>query len=172
MAADVNKMVRELLLEHSIIKPPVPLERIAEEANLRIEYVPLEPDMSGALIESDDGEMIVAVNEVHHRNRKRFTIAHELAHYFLGHHKHHPHVDREFVVIPRNQVSSQAVDPREIDANAFAASLLMPEEFLLKDFVRLGGFDANELSEIAKRYQVSEQALSFRLVNLGFLPPY
>ena len=54
----------------------------------------------------------------------------------------------------------------EIEANFFAASLLMPERFLDAD----GGVDAIDddamVSDLAARYQVSPQAMSLRLANL------
>lgn len=168
---EVTRKVNKLLTAHSVFRPPVPVDKIAEKLGLELMVMALDPDMSGALI-SDEGVVIVAVNEAHSRVRRRFTVAHEVGHFVLGHLSDVPHIDREFTSIHRNEVSSQATDPREIKANAFAASLLMPEDFLMKDFVRMGGFDGQTLSQTALRYQVSEQALRYRLVNLGLLPPF
>jgi Zn-dependent peptidase ImmA (M78 family) len=170
---EVTREVKRLLNSYSILKPPVPVDKIAERLGLELMLMELDADMSGALIRSDDGETVmIAVNETHSRVRRRFTVAHEIAHYVLGHLTDEPHIDREFTAIHRNEVSSQATDPREIKANTFAASLLMPEDFLLKDFVKSGGFDGLALSQMALRYQVSEQALKYRLANLGLLPPF
>ncbi len=169
----ITREVNRLLAKHSIIRPPVPVDKIAERLGLVIVAVTLDPDMSGALIRSDeDDEILIAVNETHSRVRRRFTIAHEIGHFRLGHLSDEPHIDREFTAIHRNEISSRATDPREMKANAFAACLLMPEDFLIKDFVRTGGFDGLALSETALRYQVSEQALKYRLVNLGLFPPF
>jgi Zn-dependent peptidase ImmA (M78 family) len=170
---EVTREVKKLLMAYPVLKPPVPVDKIAERLGLELLLMDLDADMSGALIKSDDdGAVIIAINETHSRVRRRFTVAHEIAHFVLGHLTDEPHIDREFTAIHRNEVSSQATDPREIKANAFAASLLMPEDFLLKDFVRTGGFEGPVLSQTALRYQVSEQALKYRLANLGLLPPF
>ncbi|MEA2578351.1 MAG: hypothetical protein QOD78_1939, partial [Chloroflexota bacterium] len=65
--------------------------------------------------------------------------------------------------------SSLAIDPKERDANAFAAELLMPEQEIL-DAVRQDGLDITDdaaMKRAAKRFGVSVQALGFRLANLG-----
>ncbi len=78
-------------------------------------------------------------------------------------------VDRKLSFYFRNSRSGQAVDGREIEANRFAAELLMPEHLLLPYLegknVDLG--DEKLLESIARAFDVSTQALSFRLINLG-----
>ncbi|MGH3265723.1 MAG: ImmA/IrrE family metallo-endopeptidase [Trebonia sp.] len=64
--------------------------------------------------------------------RRRFTIAHELGHYFL-HVSETLHVDRAAHFRLRSQLSSEGIDVTEIQANRFAASLMMPDEMILKD---------------------------------------
>jgi Zn-dependent peptidase ImmA (M78 family) len=162
-----------IVRKHGIYKPPVPVEEIVRKEGISLLVINLDPDMSGTLMRSGPDDLVViAVNESHHRNRRRFTIAHELGHFYLGHLAHHPHIDRQFTAINRDELSSQATDSREIEANTFAANLLMPADFLIKDFVKLGGVDQADLSRLALRYQVSEQALTYRLQGLGLLPPY
>jgi Zn-dependent peptidase ImmA (M78 family) len=60
------------------------------------------------------------------------------------------------------------VEVDEIEANAFAAALLMPESFLRQDLKKLSiDFDdASQIEALAKRYNVSSQAMTFRLLNL------
>jgi Zn-dependent peptidase ImmA (M78 family) len=50
-----------------------------------------------------------------------------------------------------------------------AAALLMPRKMLLADFkaVAKNGFAEEDLSILAKRYDVSEDAMRFRLINLN-----
>jgi len=63
--------------------------------------------------------------------------------------------------------------PREIEANAFAASLLMPADWVEKQIKsrRLKDADDNDavVSELARTFGVSQQAMMYRLVNLGYL---
>jgi Zn-dependent peptidase ImmA (M78 family) len=85
---------------------------------------------------------VIGVNPAHHLNRQRFTIAHELGHYFL-HEGLEEHVDQNFRVEWRNADTSRAVNWQKIQANRFAAELLMPTSFLEDDL--------NELQTIEKR---------------------
>jgi Zn-dependent peptidase ImmA (M78 family) len=77
----------------------------------------------------------------------------------------------------RDGKSSEASDIDEIEANSFAANLLMPKEFLLKDLRLQAGSNGevelskDQLSALARKYQVSETAMNFRLINLGFISP-
>ena len=68
----------------------------------------------------------------------------------------------------RDTVSSTGVNEMEIEANLFAAELLMPAAFLAKS---LEGqpFDIDDegaVSALAKAYKVSASAMRFRLGNL------
>ncbi len=55
----------------------------------------------------------------------------------------------------------------ESNANQFAADLLMPYDWIRKDFKKPG----NDATLLAQRYEVSEQALWFRLKNLKLVEP-
>jgi Zn-dependent peptidase ImmA (M78 family) len=73
----------------------------------------------------------------------------------------------------RDDVSSQGTDDYEREANLFAASLLMPRRFLEQDlqaeqWVNL--LDDDLLSDLARKYGVSTQALVNRLKNLVYIP--
>jgi Zn-dependent peptidase ImmA (M78 family) len=148
---------------------PVPLEQIARREGIKIELTPLDDDLSGMSFIKNNVAVIV-LNLNHHPNRRRFTLAHEIGHHLL----HMPyltdnvHVDK--IVLNRDLVSSQAVDPKEMEANAFAAELLMPEAELL----RYHGVDLNNddfLYALAKKLKVSVTALTYRLIKLGMVPP-
>src|SRR5207245_482886 len=97
-------------------------------------------------------------------NRQRFTIAHEIGHLLL-HRGATFHVDEKSPIGFRNDRSSMATDEKEIEANQFAAELLMPRNFLDRD---LGGLveeiEAEEaVDRLARKYQVSVQAMTVRL---------
>jgi Zn-dependent peptidase ImmA (M78 family) len=77
-------------------------------------------------------------------------------------------VDKHFRINLRSSASSKAEDVEEIEANAFAAELLMPRDFLLRDAkkLKLDMEDEKQVSSLAERYDVSRQAMTFRLMNL------
>jgi len=175
---EIELRVSELLEKHSVIEPSIDVASIATAEGLEIIEEPFSGDVSGALIRSEFGAAI-AVNGRQHPNRIRFTIAHELAHFLLQHTADdEDHVDWDFSIIRRDSLSSAASDVREIEANMFAANLLMPRLFVDRDVSLFVGADGRvslpdeRIRYLATRYRVSEAAMSFRLINLGYKPPY
>ena len=146
----------------------VPIKAMAHvEVLLGIE-VDLEGDISGFLLRRDDGSPVIGVNSHHPRVRQRFTVAHELGHYLLGD-EDSLHIDRKFELKLRSNLSSQGVDSDEIEANLFAAELLMPVFLLNQDLEDTQPFDISDESEIrklARKYGVSSQALMIRISSL------
>lgn len=156
---------RRIVEEFPVRAAPVPVERIVKSRGIVLQYAPLADDLSGmAFIR--DGVRIIGVNSLHHPNRQRFTIGHELAHHEL-----HPerlreevHVDKAFRVMMRDDMAARGVDRWEVQANAFAAELLMPHE-LIKEFVGdgLDLDDDDRLDAMARKFRVSTSALRYRL---------
>ena len=114
----------------------------------------------------------IGYNSAHASVRQRFTVAHEIGHYMLHVKNAHSRLflDR-YVVYRRDDQSSTGNDREEIEANAFAAALLMPAE-LVRDEIRKNNLDLDDeddLGVLAKRFNVSTTAMSFRLGNLGLL---
>lgn len=169
-AKAIRSKVNELLRNNRISQAPINVEQIATSLGITISKAPTEDDISGFLLRSPDGSAILGVNALHHMNRQRFTIAHEIGHFEL--HKHDQvHVDRSVVKL-RNQISSKGEDHEEIEANRFAAELLMPEDLLIRDLLEFAEMDLNDerrMQQLAKKFQVSVQAMTNRLVSLGFL---
>lgn len=168
----IEQKANKILEMLQIQEMPTPLGLIAENYNILIQEEELEGDLSGMLLRDVDNT-IIGVNSRHHNHRKRFTIAHELGHFIL--HKGNPvHIDRTFRVNFRDKNSSLANNIDEIEANAFAAALLMPEKKVkqvvnkkLREGIDIE--DSEELQNIADMFQVSKQALLIRLFKLGLV---
>lgn len=161
-----------LLREHGIADPAVPIHELAEKLGAEIREEPGDPDLSGMLFR-DGRSIVIGVNTTHHVNRQRFTIAHEIGHLVL--HRNDVYVD---TVHRRDERASLGTDDEEIEANQFAAALLMPISFLRRDLenglVNVGDVHSSDdqtLRDLAERYEVSPQAMTLRLKNLGILPP-
>ena len=166
----IEQDVEELLEACSVSKAPVPVKRIAKHLHIEIRYSAAREGVSGALV-SKGGKVFIAVNDTHHENRQRFTVAHEIAHYLLHKMGEPVHFDEDFRVYNRDKTSSLATDPKEIEANQFAAELLMPKKFVLNDFSATRGDRSGVVVRLANKYQVSPQAMEYRLANLGLLVP-
>lgn len=163
----VEQKARALLGRLGTLKAPVDVYKIAKELGVAIVEEDLDDEVSGLLFHKGR-KSIVAVNRSHSLNRQRFTIAHELGHHEL--HKSHQDVfvDKSAVYY-RNQLSTAGTDVHEIEANNFAAALLMPESLLKADIENIvGSITDTHVVRLATKYGVSEQAMGFRLMHLGF----
>jgi Zn-dependent peptidase ImmA (M78 family) len=165
-----KRKAQQLLEKAGITKPPVRVESLAKRVGARIRHEPFSGEgLSGMAYRQPDGKLFIGVNALHPRNRRRFTIAHEIAHLVL-HQQEDLHIDEAFTIQLRSDRSSLAVDEKEIEANQFAAELLMPAAWLLEDLqdrqIDLES-DDQAIAELATRYQVSVQAMTIRLSALG-----
>lgn|SRR2546422_8081285 len=164
----------EALVEKlGISTAPVDVEDVARRLGLRVLYEDLGEDVSGVLITSKDGANVI-VQSSDPKNRQRFTIAHEIAHFHLGHQfpeGKHVHVDKGNFYRSRNSLSSAGLDSKEIEANQFAASLLMPANMVRVQVrsLRARPLLDHHVAQLAKRFGVSEHAMTIRLTRLGLL---
>lgn len=166
----VEETVQQLLASQKLDKPPVPVERIARLQGVRIFLQSLDNSISGFLYR-DSNQAVIGINTHHPKVRQRFTLAHELGH-FLLHQEEKVHVDHGFQIQLRDDLSSQGVDESEMEANLFAAELLMPKTFLEADLKRIRSLHIDDdaaLANLARRYGVSMHALAIRLTALGYL---
>lgn len=169
---------RRLVTSVGIEKPPVNLERIAKRLGIEVMNDDLGDELSGVLIK-EGGKLVIVVNGDHHENRRRFTLAHEIGHHVLGH-SGEMFVDKTLrqkaVIVRRDGRSSEGTDADEIQANRFAAELLMPKQMIETEVSkRLSGRTPPTpevlVGDLAAQFRVSRQAMGIRLVNLGFLIP-
>jgi Zn-dependent peptidase ImmA (M78 family) len=164
------KNAAKKLLEGESHKAPVDVVKIASKLNIDIVQLAFSNDgVSGLLkLKSKSGSPVIAVNKNHHENRQRFTIAHEIGHYLL-HNVKEMHVDSTAVYF-RDEESTQATNMKEIQANQFAAELLMPKYMIINDLKKIS-FDDDKnikstIKNLAKNYKVSEQAMLIRIGGL------
>lgn len=101
-----------------------------------------------------------------HHPRTRFSIAHELGHYYLADHRDHllrggaPHPSKgEFIVD----------DIVEREADAFAAAILIPSRDV-KPLVNQGPFSLAVIETVAATFHVSLVSAALRAVNLCHFP--
>jgi Zn-dependent peptidase ImmA (M78 family) len=113
------------------------------------------------IVAIEEGQPVIYVNSSDVPARKRFTMAHEIGHVYLGH-----LTDKENNELIDDEVRlrSSVWNLEEKEANAFAAQLLMPAS-LIRSAVNAGRASVEELAEL---FEVSEQAMMYRLQNLGY----
>lgn len=171
----IRLLVEQLLDEHNITDLPVPVDKIAEAMGASVLKEPAPDELSGFLLRNHTNrETVIGVNSTHHNNRQRFTMAHELGHLLL-HEGERVHVDQagyafRFRLKPNEP--DPAPDDDETEANVFAAELLMPVRFLTQDmaeYMSRDFLDDDVIAQLARKYGVSAQALTFRLSHLGYI---
>lgn len=141
-----------------ITELPINIVKVANLLGFKILPFDFPETMSG-VIKIEGTKKVIAVNKNMPEVRQRFTIAHELGHYLSGHSNFSDEKIR-FVDPDKKYLDPQHRDEEEADE--FAAELLMPEFMVKKDALE------NKLSasELAKKYNVSEQAMWLQLINL------
>ena len=157
-----------LLKKFNVNEPPIDVDFIAKEIGIDLFYEYLPDDISGILNIEQNKKPIIIINSEHHKNRKRFSIAHEIGHYIL-HKNNGIHIDKKSFL--RDNKSSQALYSIEIEANKFAAELLMPIELLKKEIENIEDiidFEEDIISELAKKFEVSTTAMGIKFQSLGY----
>lgn len=147
---------------------PVPrLREVLEvEVGLRVFVEPLPSRVAGLFVYVEPLGGCIALNANHPAERRRWTLAHEYAHFLVSR-------GRAEVTLVSHR---RQIPETERFADAFAASFLMPRSGLSRRFnelkrSRAGQVTAAALVQLAHAYQVSVQALTLRLEELRLVRP-
>ncbi|AKU54722.1 hypothetical protein FORC18_1165 [Vibrio parahaemolyticus] len=144
---------------------PINLNGLCKDLGIELCVKPLNSEISGELERKPDGSFRINVNELHHVNRRNFTVGHEIGHFILHRDLIGDGVDDTKMYRSENvgKYFNQNIKPiHEREANSFAASMLMPRD-TLKNYHTI----TQDLSELASKFQVSKAAMQYRLEDLG-----
>lgn len=149
------------ILDRYLAEYPVKLGKLAKELGVSIKVSSMSTGVSGQIMK-EDGHYTIRVNRHEARERQRFTIAHELAHYFL----HKSVIDSSPDGIKDNVLYRSGEPERiEFEANRLAADIVMPmslvEKVLQEEFN--GVITDATIESLAARFQVSKAAMEIRL---------
>jgi len=162
-AADLANYVAQKFIKTA----PPDLTALCRDLGLRIREVPAN-GFDGALVRSKAGQKgIVAVKaSIREKSRKRFTIAHEIGHFVIPHHRNLGNIceDRKIESFDRH------LNQPEIEANEFAAELLLPSALLRRRF-NLAEFSLAQISAVAADFETSLTATTRSYLTLTDLPP-
>jgi Zn-dependent peptidase ImmA (M78 family) len=128
---------------------PISLRRVTPYLNLKYLKMSFDRNTCGMLVHSNKGSYIF-INADQPYTRRRFSVAHEIGHYFLGH---------ESDVTQENDQNRY----EEVQANRFASCLLMPDE--LFHFVHK---EQTSIKEMANWLRVSPISVAIRCTQLGY----
>ncbi len=157
---------------------PVNVESLIRSWGISLEEVNFpNPETLGKIAKQPDGSYKISIKKDDYPNRKRFTMAHEFAHFYLHNKKIGVDGIDDFIekdnrsVMYRSTNANVARDD-EVEANKFAASLLMPEDLVVQYAKERGAFnndgqiDQGALQEIATAFQVSKTVMEIRINGL------
>jgi len=138
-----KQRAEQILREEGLNTVPVDILKLAQSRDIAVQAKPdTMAGVSGMLLRHGDTFGILYAIHIRSEGFQRFSIAHELGHYFLD-----GHIDQ---ILPKDGTHESRAgfvlaDPYEMEADHFAAGLLMPADIFRKELRRLDdGLDAVE----------------------------
>jgi Zn-dependent peptidase ImmA (M78 family)/DNA-binding XRE family transcriptional regulator len=157
-SSDPHTAAHETLERTGQVAVPVDVRAIARKLGVELYFWPF-PDALSAFLLRGEGRSVIGVNSNQPEVRQRFSAAHECGHFVL---RHADHSVFDYAVSATSDGEPPGYDwQHEQEANTYAAELLMPAEHLREHAA------STSLPRLARRYRVSQEAMSFRLLNLG-----
>lgn len=169
---EIIEKVKEILNCCFIESAPIPIVDVAKSYGFVVVEKTMEDDDSGFMIILKKGidlgpnknvTKIIAINTTETPYRKRFTIAHELGHYFLEYQGKEDQWDEAVMFHREKDVVNVK---KEGWANRFAGELLVPNHLLEIELNRLKNFEllfSDVPSVISKKFGISYSAACVRL---------
>ena len=160
----------------SLYSIPIPLLEIAKDESLSVIYDNYGKDTFDGMTwyEPRQNRFFIHINtergNTENSLKGRFTLAHELGHYFIDHHRNamihglmKPHIHR-FEPFGKNENWEI-----EREADDFAANLLMPLSYFMDD-IKGKTFSGELIQSLSLKYQVSFSACAIRYMKLNLVP--
>jgi Zn-dependent peptidase ImmA (M78 family) len=157
--------------------PDLPIPVPVDELALMLDIISIEDEdfegFEGTLLLNDIEKSagIIGVKRTNpvQRQRRRFTIGHELCHFLAPSHKPLSGIQFECSADDMHLSFGRKEGPAahmEVEANRFAARLLMPELYFRKDLRLRKGAEIEHILALAERYDTSKEATARRYVDL------
>jgi hypothetical protein len=168
-AGSPSALVTRILAAEPDLPIPVPLEDLCTCLDI-VAIRDLETEGFEAALVTDllkaSGAILVAANRS--RQRRRFSIAHELGHFLIP--LHLPPADGTLLCSAAHlsMQNVQHADRRrrmEAEANRFAALLLMPPPALRAALHQVRRLSLNDIVRLAARFDVSKEAMARACVD-------
>jgi len=151
-----RQAARNVIAKCGIKAPPVDVERVAAGEGLKVMLIDSwSPKVSGLLLRE---ERLIGINQQHGRRRRRFSLAHELGHWFMRH--DFPWHEEDVTIDNPPTEEEHRKHPAEGEADEFAGELLAPRVFL-KDAMKR----TRDPTELADIFDISEEALWVRILR-------
>lgn len=149
---------------------PTQIANILNKVGFKIYSLEMDETLSGRIGIANEfkeilgSKKILQINSKDNRGHQRFTMAHELGHYIFDYDGHNRYANA--YSLAEDDVNS----PGEIRVNRFAVALLMPKNIFVDKYTARKTLGLDEVSickSLAEEFEVSETAVSKRIVELG-----
>ena len=165
---EIEQKAKEILNQHGLYSLPIDPVVLANKFDITVHNAEFVDDSWAASISKRGSSTSIFVEQSDTLPRKRFSVAHELGHYFLHHLPENGEFADKQADMFRERTPSENTSNedryREIEANRFAAALLMPAELVRKQWEK-----KQNVSWMAKTFKVSNEAMGYRLEALHIL---
>jgi len=160
----IESRAEAILRTHGLTQAPIDPVVVAKNLGIQVFSADFndDDDTCGSIEMPPDGPARLYFNRRHPTTRQRFTVAHEIGH-GMFHRDHGQFVDSELNLFRVGDDSSATPEKRrmEIQANKFAAALLMPRS-LVSEARKV----TKDIRRLAELFGVSREAMGFRLASL------
>ncbi len=138
---------------------PTRPREIARKLDIPIREVDAENRYDGYLLKYRGSHGIMINKSIMYETRKNFTIAHEIGHAEIPHHK-----DSKYICLKSYIDSPFRLKRQEREANEFAAELLMPYTFVSKE-IRDKEIGLEAIKSISEKCETSLTSSGFRYIK-------
>lgn len=159
---DINAVYANELIEKLNLKPPINLYELCKMFN--IEIVKADLENAYAYFRIRKGKKVIFLsNSIVNTEKEKFTIAHELGHYFLPNHLEK--IDDMYT--KTDYMYKNEKKKIETDVDKFAAELIMPSKFINEELENISLRNFKHLEKLALKYQVSLTSLLCKYVDVN-----
>lgn len=159
---DINANYANELIEKLELKPPIDLYELCKRFN--IEIVKADLKNAYAYFRIRKGKKVIFLsNSIVGTEKEKFTIAHELGHYFLPN-----HLEKISDMYTKNDYMYKNERKKiETEVDKFAAELIMPSKYINSELENVSLENFKQLHELAQKYQVSLTSLLCKYVDVN-----
>ena len=155
-------VAEKVVREHDIATLPVDPIALARALGIEVRAKPAHAQgVSGMLLRSGNTFGIVYATHIDNLGFQNFSVAHELGHYFLSGHIDAVLADGD---VHESRAGFASGDRYEMEADHFAASLLMPR-LLFMEAMRTSGEGLTAIEKLASLCRTSLTATGIRYVQ-------
>lgn len=155
---ELENLTSEILIKNDLYKIPADILVIAKNNDINVYKIDLDERILGAIrYRKEQDKFQILLNKKEELVRQRFTLAHELGHFFM----HQEVLKSDEIHV---DIMYRITEENEQDVEYFAGALLMNKLLLEKSYETV-----KDIKELAKLFEVSESDMTLRLSILGLI---